>query len=296
VVASCALLVGCSHAPAGGSDGGGGGGGGGGGATVGAWTNPERVTINGWTDAAMEPFISRDGNYLFFNNSNDPSVDTNLQYAVQMDPLTFNYLAPLDGVNTTSLDAVASEDDNADFYFISTRSYAMNMATIYRGTIAVGAVTHVAVVPVLPTAAGHVIFDVVVSPDGHTLCFAEGDYSTGALTSANLYLATDATGGFARDPASDTTLAAVNLAGGTQYAPVFSKSGLELYFTRIGTDGVPTIFGAARATADAPFDAPVHLDAITGFAEAPTLSLDEKSLYYHFHDPSGTFVIYRVTR
>jgi len=299
VVVALAAAVGCASSPAktvpdgGGADGGGG--------DVGGWSNPERVTIAGWSGDAMEPFISRDGNDLFFNNSNAPSVDTDLQYAARVDDLTFSYVGPIGGVNTTtSLDAVASDDDRGDFYFISTRSYATTMVTIFRGTWAAGSVTNVAPVGLPSSAAGFVIFDVVVSPDGGTLAFAEGDYSTGTLTSANLILATDAGGGFARAPAGDMTLAAVNLAGGTQYAPVFSKSMLELYFTRIGADGVPTIYGAARAGADAPFGAPVHLDAITGFAEAPTLepngNEDEKSLYYHFRDPSGVFVIYRVTR
>jgi hypothetical protein len=33
----------------------------------------------------------------------------------------------------------------------------------------------------------------------------------------------------------------------------------------------------------------------TGFVEGPTLSPDEKSLYYHKRE-GGVFVIYRVTR
>jgi len=39
----------------------------------------------------MEPFITRDGRYLLFNNSNDPLVDTNLHYAERIDDLTFAY-------------------------------------------------------------------------------------------------------------------------------------------------------------------------------------------------------------
>src|ERR671926_14237 len=32
---------------------------------------PQRVTIRGYDGEAMEPFITRDGRYLFFNNRND---------------------------------------------------------------------------------------------------------------------------------------------------------------------------------------------------------------------------------
>ena len=41
-----------------------------------AFGNPQRVTIQGYNDHAMEPFITRDGRYLFFNNLNDPAVNT----------------------------------------------------------------------------------------------------------------------------------------------------------------------------------------------------------------------------
>jgi hypothetical protein len=37
--------------------------------------NPERVTILGYDDDAMEPFITRDGRYLLFNNLNEPTVN-----------------------------------------------------------------------------------------------------------------------------------------------------------------------------------------------------------------------------
>ena len=51
----------------------------------------------------------------------------------------------------------------------------------------------------------------------------------------------------------------------------------------------------ASATTAASFGAPKKIHAITGFAEAPTLSPDEESLYYHKKE-NGRFVLYRVTR
>jgi hypothetical protein len=56
-----------------------------------AFGNPLRITIQGYSGQAMEPFITRDGQYLFFNNSNDPSVDTNLHYAGRINDVTFEY-------------------------------------------------------------------------------------------------------------------------------------------------------------------------------------------------------------
>lgn len=296
LVLGAALLAGagCASSPAASLDGGAGSDGGAPNLTP--FTNPTRVTINGWTDTAMEPFLSRDGGYLFFNNSNAPNVDTNLQVAARVDNLTFDYVGPLDAANSTMLDAVASEDDSGEFYFITLRSYAADLTTLYRGLFAGGVVSGVAEVSGLPASApGHIIFDAAVSPDGATLVFAEGDYSTGKLTSAALGLAARGSDGdFARLATSDGTLAAINAAATTQYAPVFSASLLELYYTRID-GGIPAIYVATRPDTTAPFSAPRKLDAITTFAEAPTLSLDEHALYYHQRE--GTlFAIYRLTR
>lgn len=278
------LLLGCGNRPnATPSDGG-----------SGDFANPTRVTINGWSDDAMEPFISRDGRYLLFNNSNDPSVDTNLHFAERVDDSTFTYRGPIGGVNSTSLDAVASEDDAGDFYFVSTRSFATTQSTIYRGTFADGNVSGVTLVAGVPAMGlGHVLFDAVITADGNTLCYADGTYdSAGGPHTADLVLANRSGSGFT--PVPGATLTAVNAPGGIQYAPVFSSSRLELYFTRlVGTDA--TIFATSRPTASAPFETPHAIAAITGFAEAPTLSVDEKALYYH-HQDGGVFVIYRVTR
>src|ERR1700730_10102518 len=54
------------------------------------FANPQRVTIAGYSGDAMEPFVTRDGRLLFFNNSNQ-SADTNLFWAVRIDDLAFQF-------------------------------------------------------------------------------------------------------------------------------------------------------------------------------------------------------------
>src|SRR5262249_44839471 len=56
----------------------------------GQFSNPQQVTIAGYSGDAMEPFISRDGKYLFFNNSNTATT-TRLFWATEMDPVTFRF-------------------------------------------------------------------------------------------------------------------------------------------------------------------------------------------------------------
>jgi hypothetical protein len=213
--------------------------------------------------------------------------------------LTFQYKGPVSAANSTALDGVASMDQNGKFYFISTRSYYTDLSTVYSGDWSSGALSNVAKVAGIPASTlGMLIFDAGISADGNTLCFAEGDYSSGTLTTSNLVLADKTATGFTRSTQSATILQQVNLAGGTQYAPAFSADGLELYFTRLvgGLQaGAPSTFVATRASTTSAFGAPHAIQALTGFVEAPSLSADGKSLYYHAR-VNGQFQIYRATR
>jgi WD40 repeat protein len=266
--------------------------------TYGVFTNPQPVTIVGYSQDAMEPFISPDGKYLFFNSSNNPPAGTytNLYYATYINDVTFQFVGEISGVNTTALDAVASMDVNNTFYFISTRSYSQTLSTIYSGNFSNGNVSNIAIVPgVSKLTPGDVNFDQCISPDGSTLYFDDGVYSSaGQLQSASIAIATRNGGNFVRLKDSAKIMRKINTHG-WNYAPDISKSGLEFFFTRF--DGtLPAIYTATRASTSKPFGKPVKIEAITGFAEAPALSPDEKSLYYHFQNASGVFVIYRVTR
>ena len=152
--------------------------------SFGVFTNPEPVTIEGYTQDAMEPFISPDGNYLFFNNSNSAST-TNLYYATRIDDVTFQFQGEIAGANAgpLTLSAVPSMDINNIFYFISNRSYAQTFSTIYSGTFSNGSLSNVALVPgVSKDKLGDVNFDQCISPDGGTLYFVDGVFSGGACS------------------------------------------------------------------------------------------------------------------
>ncbi len=259
------------------------------------FANPQQVTILGYSDHAMEPFISRDGKYLFFNNSNDPDVDTNLHWAERIDDLTFQYQDEISGVNTTALDAVASMDRNGIFYFVSTRSYDQTSSTIYRGSFDNGTISGVDLAPGVSTATlGIVNFDAEISPDGNTLYFVESQFGSSGPQNANILIATWDGSTFVRDSNSAAILKQVNTSKNLEYAPAISASGLEMFFTRLEGSS-PALYVATRTDASSPFGTSRKITAATGFVEGPTLSPDEKSLYYHKREGS-LFVIYRVTR
>ena len=260
---------------------------------------PQRVTIRGYAGDAMEPFVTGDGKWLLFNNSNDSSVNTDLQYAARMDGLTFAYRGEITGVNTPALEGVPSMDQNGNLYFVSTRSYAETFSTLYRGRFQNGKVSQVAFVPGISLRRpGIVNFDAEISADGNTLCVVDGDFSTIPRPSAaRIVIAARIGTGLRRDPRSAAILRNVNT-NGLVYAPSLSADGLELFFTRVPslTAGVtPTIYRATRGGLDTPFGIPQQVAAITGFAEGPTLEAGDRALYYHKRE-KGRFVLYRVTR
>ena len=256
------------------------------------------VTIRGYHGDAMEPFLSADGKYLFFNNRNDAGTDTNLYFARRVDDTTFSYGGAIAGANSPALDAVASMDATDHFYFVSTRSYARTLATIYRGTFRNGRITDVSIVPGVSKAApGWVDFDADVSPGGSTLYFADGHYGpAGQLLAADLVIATKTPTGFSRLPDSARILATVNTSA-LEYGAAISNDGLTLYFTRapapIGS-GPPAIYVTNRRSPSSAFGPPTKLAGLTGFVEAPALAPDGHAIYFH-ELVGGKYVIYRAS-
>ena len=247
----------------------------------------------------MEPFITKDGRYLLFNNRNDPKIDTRLLFAERVDDLTFDYRGELEGANTRALEGVPSVDQHGNLFFVSTRSYAETLSTIYRGRFGQGRVSGIELVAGISLRQrGMVTFDAEVSADGNTLFVADGRFAGGHVPeTADIDIAVRDGAGFRRLPGARDLLRNVNTAA-LEYAPAVSGDLLELFFTRLeGSARSPrtAILRAVRPDAGAPFGAPQRLASITGFVEAPALSGDGRSLYYHRLD-GGRFVILRVAR
>ncbi len=261
--------------------------------------NPERVTILGYSGDVMEPFVSRDGAALFFN---DNGADKDIYYATAIGPTTFQFQGAISAISTPAVEGVPSMDSANRFYYVSTANYSppTSYDTLYGGTWTGSTVTGSAPVTGLAIETpGFINFDLDISPDGSTLYFADGDFTGGNNfpNAADIVIAVDEGGAFVRHTDSAAIMANVNTAD-LEYAPAISADGLELYFTRLNLSTMEArIYGTIRPSLNSPFAAPRLVGAIESFAEGPAFSPDENSLYYHkLNTGTGVFELYRVTR
>jgi hypothetical protein len=274
--------------------------------------NPQPVTIEGYTGDAMEPFISPDTLWLFFNSSNDPKVDTDLHFATRVGPLAFRYVGELANANSRALDAAPSMDTSRRVYFTSLREYDRTLRSIFTGLfdgrhgLSEVHVIEGTLTPVLP---GAINMDVSISPDGQSLYMSRakfiGDGAPLPLKS-DIVMARRNGDAFNMEPRSGELFEHINTRA-LEYAPAISADGLELFFTRTSkrTSSDPPdgdageakfrIMVAKRSKPDTPFDEPRVLDALTGFVEAPSVSRDGREMFFH-KKVNGRFVIYRAER
>ncbi len=261
-------------------------------------TAPEHVRIASYNGEAMEPFVSRDGKFLFFNTRNDPGVDTDIHFAEVAFDGHFRYLGLLEGTKSTDLDAVATMSAHGQFCFISPREYRRTLISVFCGKFDGAKVVDAVPQAGLATARlGRLIFDMEIGADGRSMIYAEGTFSGKATPDdADLFLAKQGTNGFEPDPNGKRILARLNT-DALEYAPGLSADGLALTFTRL--EGIwpfqtPSLFRATRTRANQPFGEPKRLTAIDGFVEGSTYAPDG-ALYYHKR-VNGRFQIWRLPR
>jgi hypothetical protein len=266
-----------------------------------AFQNPERVAVRGYDGEIVDPFISRDGRYLFFNTTHFDPSKTALHYADRTDDLTFVYRGKIGGVNIDGvLTAVCSLDRDGNFYFISPRSHEGMLATIHRGKFKDGVVTDIRPIMGL-NRPGQISFDMEISADGNTLYFVDAIMSGSKVPgagprSAHLAIAIRDGDTFQRLEKSAEMLATINTAENLEYGACTSADGSELFFDRF-TIGEKSfgIWRAVRPSVDVPFGTAQRVSVLNGFVEAQTLSPDGRSLYYQKRE-GDRFQFYRVTR
>ncbi|WP_462221885.1 hypothetical protein [Ferruginibacter sp.] len=261
---------------------------------------PVKVEMIGYSGNIMEPFISRNGTTLLFNNLNGAPENTNLHWATKINDTAFQYKGEIAGVNTIDLEGVPTLDNAGNLYFVSTRNYATTLSTLYQCNFFNGTATNVQLVNgVSKLQAGWLNFDVEISADGQSMYFVDAlfDQTLNPIT-ADLVIAKKTNAGFQRLPNSDAIMKNINSAA-LEYAACISVNELELYFTRLAVPvtaaSSPEIFVSTRQNVNEPFGVPSKIQSITGFVEATTIAPDQKTLYYHKKE-NNKHVLYVVTK
>ena len=268
---------------------------------LGDFSSPEKVIINGYNGHEMEPFISSDGQTLFFNNFNTDIENADIHYAIKESDSSFKYMGRVQGVNTDALEGVPNLDLEGNFYYTSVATYFDDLLTIYGGSYQNGAVTSPVAVDQKLTLniPGYLDMDAAISPDGNMMYLAIGLFSVNSFPDeASFIVAEKVNGEFVKDDRSDEILATINT-DMLEYAASISYDGLTLYFNRTDISALPykfSILKATRTSKDAAFGPPERVQGIIGeFTEGASISADDKELYYH-QKINNVFQIYKVTR
>ena len=255
------------------------------------------VTIIGLTTDAMEPFISPDGNFLFYNNLND-GINTRLYYASRINDSTFNFVGELNGTNQPNqphLDAVPDLDSFDNFYWTSTREYPIDFDNLFHGVFNNGNVTTIGRVhgDFYIYSPGWILMDHGISFDGQYLYFNNARFD-----GANCPGPCETRIGVAQK-LNDSTFTMLNNSDGIMqnvndpnfknYAPCITEDRLELYYTRfplgpIDGSTLSDICVVVRSSSIDSFSTPLVLfsDFLgSSIVEAPTLTTDKQIMYYH---------------
>lgn len=244
------------------------------------------VAVIGYDGQLMEPFISRDGSILFFNNRHGDNGSADLHWATKISSLEFDYQGKVSGANTEGFEGAATLDSDNNLYFVSTHDYENTLRSVYSGQFQDGTITaKQAVEDISLNQPGWVNFDVEVSADGTNLYLADGLYdANGGPYEADLFIATKTGDTFTRVTDSELILQHVNT-DFLEYAACISSDELELFFTRLKSvfdpNPVSQILVSRRNSTGESFGEPQLIAELDGFVEGATLTPDNMGFYYH---------------
>lgn len=272
------------------------------------FSNEQKVTITGYDGDANEPYISRDGKYLFFNNVRGEN-GKDLFYAEKIDNLTFAFKGEIQGVNTPYVDGNPTMDANNNFYFITTRDLRPGddfYKTIYTGVFENGALKNLKKVPgtINVEKKMWINMGVEITSDGNMMYTSNAKFKVGSdfPLEGDIRYALKEGEKFNIPQKEQEILKNINTNYAIEYAGEASNDGLELFYSQAILSRPPQfkLYHAKRSNSDEPFGKPKFIAEPfskdkNAFVEAPTLSADEKRLYYHKLS-NGKFSIFMLSR
>jgi len=261
-----------------------------------------------------EPFLSRDGRFLFFNSGKEEGRK-DIYFAEKVGETWVFRGALGPGLNDAkSVQATPTMDRTGRFYYLDSRSPTMvRTATFLPAKGEVRSIGDLQGIPgkkigfLPPTFTGNM--GVEVSADGRTLLLSRARWARkgtalGSILEADiLFLSRGKDGRFHYDPAESRRIMAGVNTPDLEYAPSLAPGGLELFFTRMSAADLRAgkvrsrLMRSTRSSLKDPFGPPVEIEAAgsSDFVEAPTLSGDGKTLVYHKKE-GKKFRLYMLSR
>jgi len=272
---------------------------------VSEFTNEQKVIITNYSSDAMEPFISKDGNYLFFNNLQGAN-GKELYYAERIDNTTFEFKGEVLGVNSFTVDGNPTMDEQNNFYFISTRNLDNGIKTIYGGIFNNGIVTglHEINGTINITTPYWINMGVEISKNGNTMFTSNAKFNIGENFphKGDIRFAVKSGNEFNIPDNETAILENINTDDAIEYAGELSTDELELFYSQVTLSNPPVfkMYYAKREQTNGIFGIPISItepfkENSNAFVEGPSLSNDGKSLYYHKLE-NGIFSIFMISR
>jgi len=289
-------------------------------ATERAFANPRPVAVSGLPRGSggtpistEEPFVSRDGRFLFFNSAQHES-HKDLHYAEWRDDGWVYRGETGPGVNTpTEVQGNPTMDRHGNFLFVDSSVKTMIRSGRFRP--ASGRVEEVRDAIGFPPKDVRLLaqrlhgnMGVELSSNGDVAYFSRATWKLrgtrhGRIVGSELLFARKQGEAFVYDERrARRVLARINTSD-LEYAASISADDLELFFTRLPEAAIASgkvrshIMRATRASADEPFGEPRVIEAIgtKDFVEGPSITPDGRTLYYHKRE-GKKFRLYEVRR
>lgn len=266
----------------------------------------KRVEIIGYDGDAMEPYISRDNKYLFFNNNKGPR-NKELYWAQRVGDLKYQFKGEVVGVNSEFVDGNPTMDESGNFYFITTRDLERgDFGSVYVGKFSDGKVDNLRKVSgtVNENRKMWLNMGIEVTAKGDEMYTSYARFRVGSKhpSEGNIRYAIKSGEGFDFAKNEQEILRNINTKKKIEYAGEVSGDGLEIFYSQVDLSRPPKfkMYHAKRLSREIPFGAPELIkEPFVGnefaFVEAPCLSSDGKRLYYHKLD-DGRFYIFMLTR
>jgi len=274
--------------------------------SVSEFTQEKEVTIIGYTGNAMEPFITKDEQYLFFNNLQGAN-SKDIYYAKKIDNTNFEFKGEIQGVNTSYVDANPTMDALNNFYFISTRDLANGNKTIYGGIFNNGIVSNLHQISgtINISTPYWINMGVEVSKNGNILFVSNAKFNTDEIfpSEGDIRFAIKNDNEYNIPDNEEDILANINTDSAIEYAGELSADELELFYSQVTLSNPPVfkLYYAKREQANGVFGNPISITEPFekneyAIVEAPSLSGDGKRLYYHKLNSNGIYSIFMLSR